>query len=115
MSMIRLEGGFELDEYWREVRQTGNDRLKEFGFEEWVVTLRPMTAADSENAGAHEEQAAVKLDAATRMLEIAVHEQSDLPPESFVQTGIIDAIEQATHTPRDDDIEDLLSDEGGEA
>jgi len=115
MSMIRLEGGFELDEYWREVRQTGNDRLKEFGFEEWVVTLRPMTATDSESAGAHEEQAAVKLDAATRMLEIAVHERSDLPPESFVQTGIIDAIEQATHTPRGDDVEDLLSDEGGEA
>ena len=113
--MIRLECGFELDEYWREVRQTGNDRLKEFGLEEWVVTLRPITAADSEKAGTHEEQTAVNIDAATKMLDIAVHEEPDLPPESFVQTGIIDAIDQATPARRDDDIEDLLSDEGGEA
>ncbi len=63
--MIRLLGEFELDEYWREVRQTGNDRLKEFGLEEWVVTLRPMTAADSEKAGAHEQQAAVAVGLAT--------------------------------------------------
>ena len=113
--MIRLLGEFELDEYWREVRQTGNDRLKEFGLEKWVVTLRPMTAADSEKAGAHEQQAAVNIDTATKMLDIAVQEQPDLPPESFVQTGLIDAIDQATHTGRDDDLEDLLSDEGGEA
>ncbi len=113
--MIRLEDEFELDEYWREVRQTGNDRLKEFGLEEWVVTLRPMTAADSEKAAAHEEQAAVNIDPATKMLDIAVHEQPALPSESFVQTGIIDAIDQATYARSDDDIEDLLSDEGGEA
>ena len=113
--MIRLEGGFDLDEYWSEVRQTGNDRLRESGLEAWVVTLRPLTAADSKRAGADEEQAPVNIDAATKTLDIAVHEQPDLPPESFVQTGIIDAIDQATHARRDDDIEDLLSDQGGEA
>ncbi len=54
--MITLEGRFELDEYWREVRQTGNDRLQEFGFDEWVVTLRPLTGAESERAEVHEEE-----------------------------------------------------------
>ena len=113
--MIRLEGGFELDEYWREVRQTGNDRLKEFGFDEWVVTLRPLTGTESERAEVHEEESAVNISAATKMLDIAVREQPDLPPGSFVQTSVIDAIDQAIEARGDDDAEDWLRDEGGEA
>ena len=113
--MIRLEGGFELDEYWREVRQTGNDRLKEFGFDDWVVTLRPLTVADSARAGAHEEESAVKISADTKMLDIALDEHPDLPPQSFVQTSIINVIDQAINARGDDDLEDWLRDEGGEA
>ena len=56
--MIRLEGGLELDEYWREVRKTGDERLQEFGFEDWVVTLRALTIPDTGRAEAHEEEPA---------------------------------------------------------
>ena len=113
--MIRLDGAFELDEYWREVRQTGDDRLQECGFDDWVVTLRPLTVAESQRAGAHEEASAVNVSAATKMLEIAVSEQPDLPPQSFAQTNIIDVIDQAIDARGDDDPEDRLQDDGGEA
>ena len=111
--MIRLEG-LELDEYWSKVLQTGNDRLEEFGFDDWVVTLRPLTVPDSERAEAHEEERAVNISAATKTLDIVVDEQPYLPPQSFVQTCIIDAIDQAIDARIDDDSEDLLRDAGGE-
>ncbi len=108
--MIRLEGGFDVETYWREVRETGDDRLKDFGFDDWVVTLRPLAVAGSEKA-----DSAVNISAATKMLDIAVERQPDLPPESFVQTSIIDVIDQAVGARGDDDAEELLRDEGGEA
>ncbi len=49
------------------------------------------------------------------MLDIAVREQPDLPPGSFVQTSVIDAIDQAIEARGDDDAKDWLRDEGGEA
>ena len=113
--MIRLQGGLELDEYWREVRQTGDERLQEFGFEDWVVTLRALTLSDSVRAEAHEEEPAVTVSAATKTLDIAVGKQPDLPPQSFVQTRIIDVIDQAIDARGDGDSEDRLRDEGGEA
>ena len=113
--MIRLEGKFESDEYWREVRQVGNERLDEFAFNDWVVTLRPLTVADSERAGASAEASAVNLSAATKTLDIALGEPPDLPPQSFVQTSIIDVIDQATDAQGGDALEDSLRDEGGEA
>ena len=54
--MIRLEGGFELDEYWSEVRQTGDERLDESDFVDWVVIVRPRAAGDAEGARVHEEK-----------------------------------------------------------
>ena len=90
-----------------EVQRTGDDRLKESGFDDWVVTLRPLTGAD-------ETPSAVNVSAGTMTLEIAVGEQPDLPPQSFVQTSIIDVIDQTIHTP-DDEPADPLRDEGGEA
>ena len=113
--MIRLQGGLELDEYWREARKTGDERLQEFGFEDWVVTLRALTLSDSARADSHEEGPAVTVSAATRTLDIAVGKQPDLPPESFVQTRIIDVIDQAIDALGDGDSEDWLRDEGGEA
>ncbi len=113
--MIRLDGGFERDEYWRQVREAGNDRLKEFGLDDWVVTLRPLTATDSEGAEADEEELAVNISADTKMLDIAVDEQPDLPPQSFVQTSIIDMIDQAIEARGDGESEDWLRDLGGEA
>ena len=113
--MITLEGRFELDEYWGEVRQTGNDRLKDLGFDDWVVTLRPMTVAESQRGGAHEAESAVTLSGATKALDIVVEEKPELPAESFVQTSIIDVIEQAIGALGDDEAEDWLRDEGGEA
>ncbi len=62
--MIRLKGGFEQDEYWKEVRETGDDRLKESGFDDWVVTLRPL-----------KETSAVNMSTATKTLEIGVPER----------------------------------------
>ena len=112
--MIRLDGGFELDEYWREVLQTGNDRLEELGLDDWVVTLRPLPMADSERAEADQESA-VNLTADKKMLDIAVEAQPELPPQSFVQSCIIDMIEQAIAGRGGDDADDRLRDEGGEA
>ncbi len=113
--MIRLQGGFEVDEYWTEVRQTGNDRLKEFGYEDWVVTLRPLTLTDSERSGSHGEEWAVDVSAAAKTLDIAVIERPELPPQSFVQTTIIDVIDQSTDARGDDAFGNLFRDEGGEA
>ena len=111
--MIRLDGGFELDEYWREVRQTGNDRLEEFGFNDWVVTLRPLAVPDFDIVEARDEEPIANP--ATKTIDIAVEKQPELPPESFVQTSIIDVIEQATHAQHEDDDEDFVRDTGGEA
>ena len=108
--MIRLEGGFDVETYWREVRETGDDRLKDFGFDDWVVTLRPLAVAGSEKA-----DSAVNISAATKTLDIAVVEQPELPPQSFVQTKIIDVIDQAIDTPGEHDSGNWLRDEGGEA
>ena len=113
--MIRLGSEFRLDKYWREVRQTGDDRLKDLGFDDWVVTVQPLTLVDSERSRSHEGEPVVNLSVATKVLEIAVAEQPDLPPESFVQTSIIDIIEQAMDPQANDDLEDWPSDEGGEA
>ena len=113
--MIRLEGGLELDEYWKDVRKTGDERLQEFGFEGWVVTLRALPRPETGRAEAHEEEPAVTVSAATKTLDIAVGKQPDLPPESFVQTSIIDVIDQAIAALGDGDSEDWLRDEGGEA
>ncbi len=113
--MIKLHGRFELDKYWREVRQTGDDRLKDSDFGDWEVTLRPLTASDSKGAGALEEEPAVNIRAATKTLEITVAEQPELPPQSFVQTKIIDVIDQAIDTPGEHDSGNWLRDEGGEA
>ncbi len=111
--MITLEGRFELDEYWREVRQTGNDRLKDLGFDDWVVTLRPLAAGDSKGTD-HEAESVINISGHTKALDIVVEQKPELPAESFVQTSIIDVIEQATHALGDDD-DDWLRDEGGEA
>ena len=111
--MIKLQGRFEFDEYWEEVRRAGDDRLQESGFDDWVVTLRPPGVADSERA-AREQVPDVSISAAKKILDIAMFRQPDLPPQSFVQTSIIDAIE-VTGAGGDDAAEDLLRDEGGEA
>ena len=113
--MIRLESGLELNEYWKEVRQTGNERLEEFGFDNWIVTLRPLTSPDPARVETPEEESVVNISTAAKTIDIAVDEQPDLPPQSFVQTKIIDVIDQATETRHDDDFEDSLRDEGGEA
>ncbi|MHC4446676.1 MAG: hypothetical protein ACYSXF_02560 [Planctomycetota bacterium] len=110
--MITLEGRFELDEYWKEVQQLGNDRLKDFGFDDWVVTVRPLTAAER---AAGEAESVINISGATKTLDIVVDEQPELPAESFVQTGIIDVIDQVISALGDDDAEDWLRDEGGEA
>ncbi len=102
--MITLKDGFELDDYWSEVRQTGDERLEESGFVDWVVIVRPQAAE------------AVEISVATRVLDIGVDGQPDLPPEVFVQTSIIDAIDQAVEAAMGQDhSEDLIRDDGGEA
>ena len=111
--MIRLEGRFEGDDYWREVRQTGDERLGEAGLDDWLVTLRSPTGAESEHTARDETEPIIGIDAAARTLDIKVDEQPDLPPESFVQTSIIDVIELATGA-RDDDGQDPVRDVGGE-
>ncbi|MCZ6492707.1 MAG: hypothetical protein O7D97_06910 [Planctomycetota bacterium] len=113
--MIRLQGGLKLDAYWREVRQTGDERLQEAGFEDWVVTMRPLTLPETGRAEAHEEEPAVTVSVTAKTLGIAVGKQPDLPPESYVQTSIIDVIDQAIDARGDGDSEDWLRDEGGEA
>ena len=113
--MIRLQGGFEHDEYWRQVQETGDDRLQESGFDGWVVTLRPLPAADSTGTESHQQELAVNISVAGRLLDIAADEQPALPPQSFVQTSIIDIIDQAIGATGVDDVEALRRDEGGEA
>ena len=109
--MIRLEGGIEPDAYWKEVLETGDDRLAESGFEDWVVTLRPPVPS----VGPDEPELTINLTADAKTLEIVVREPPELPPQSFVQTCIVDVINQAIGGESRDDLEDVLRDEGGEA
>ena len=113
--MIKLQGRFELDEYWREVKETGDDRLQESGLDGWTVTLRPLSAADSTGGEPHDQELAVNIGVAAKSLDIAVDEQPALGPQSFVQTSIIDVIDQAIGATRDDILDDLRRDEGGES
>ena len=41
---IQLEGGYETNDFWREVRAVGDQILNEYGYDEWTVTLRPCTS-----------------------------------------------------------------------
>ncbi len=111
--MIRLEGRFELDEYWKYIRQMGNDRLKDLGFNDWVVTVRPLAAGDSKDT-AHDAESVINISGNKKTLDLVVEEKPELPADSFVQTSIIDVIEQATHALGDDD-DDWVRDEGGES
>ena len=47
---IRLQGGYETSDFWREVRDIGNSKLAELGLSDWSVTVRPATASDAEHA-----------------------------------------------------------------
>ena len=47
---VRLFGGYELDSFWKDVREQGNDRMRKEGFSDWTVTLRQKTISDVEQA-----------------------------------------------------------------
>ena len=72
-----------------------------------------MAAGDSKGT-AREAESVINISGHTKALDIVVEQKPELPAESFVQTSIIDVIEQATHALGDDD-DDWLRDEGGEA
>jgi hypothetical protein len=47
---VRLQGGYELDPFLQLVREKANGLLKDEQLTAWAVTLRPVTAADHEQA-----------------------------------------------------------------
>ena len=107
---IRLEGGYETNDFWREVQRVGNDILKDWGFSDWTVTLRPKTAADVESCSddiAEEGAARVLTNANTKELIIAGFQEDDFESEEeVVERHICELISNVYDDFTDDDIDD---------
>ncbi len=108
---IRLEGGYETNDFWREVRSVGDQILKGYGYDEWTVTLRPKRALNVErgNDDLDDDDAAISIDPTTRQLTIFGFSESDFDsPEEVVDRHIVGLISDAMGEAYDED------DEGGE-
>ena len=108
---IQLEGGYETNDFWREVRSVGDQILKEYGYDEWTVTFRPKRAANVEkgNDDFDDDDASISINTTTRQLTIFGLNESDFDsPEQLVDRHIVDLISDAMGEAYDKD------EEGGE-
>ncbi len=108
---IRLEGGYETNDFWREVQSVGDQILKRYGYDEWTVTLRPKRVSNVERANddLDDDDASISIDPTTRQLTIWGLNEGDFDsPEEVVDRHIVDLISDAMGEAYDED------DEGGE-
>ena len=105
---ILLEGGYETNDFWREVRSVGDQILDGYGFDEWTVTLRPKgsTNVQTANADLDDDGASISVDPTTRQLTISGYNESDFDsPEVVVDRHIVDLIRDAMGDAYDEDEE----------
>ena len=105
---LRLQDGYEIVPYWKEVQEVGNRKLKEESLN-WIVTLRPRTAADSEHTldertddemtedemtevEMTEEVCIMEYNLAKKELSLAGIEPQELSATEFVDVHIIQTI-----------------------
>ena len=103
---IRLQGGYEVIDFWRKVRDIGNYKLEEFGLSDWTVTLRPATASDAEHAEQGDETAFSRWDRERHEVEMSFIENGAMigTAEEVALTQIVDLVDQIAHPdPLDDD------------
>ena len=108
---IRLEGGYETNDFWREVRSVGDQILKGYGYDEWTVTLRPKRASIVQRGSddLDDDDASISIDPTTRQLTIWGFNEGDFDsPEEVVDRHIVDLIRDAMGEAYDED------EEGGE-
>ena len=108
---IRLEGGYETNDFWREVRSVGDPILKGYGYDEWTVTLRPKQPSNVErgNDDLDDDDPSISIDATTRQLTISGFNEGDFDsPVAVVDPYIAELISDAMGEVYDED------DEGGE-
>ncbi len=103
---IRLEGGYEKIEFWRQVQSVGDDILRNYGFSDWTVTLRPKTAAEIETGTDEpgEDDAVVRIDATAQQLMIAGLNEGDFnSPQEVIEIPIVNWIGDAMGDWYDED------------
>ena len=108
---IRLEGGYETNDFWRQVRSVGEQILKEYGYDEWTVTLRPKRESKVEkgNDDLDDDDASISIDPTTRQLTIFCFNEADFDsPEEVIDRHIVNLISDAMGEAYDED------EEGGE-
>ena len=108
---IRLEGSYETNDFWREVRSVGDQILKRYGYDEWTVTLRPKRASNVGRGSddPDDDGASISIYPTTRQLTISGFNESDFDsPEEVVDRHIVGLISDAMGEAYDED------DEGGE-
>ena len=103
---IRLEGGYETNDFWREVRSVGEQILEGYGYDEWTVTLQPKRASNVErgNDDLDDDDPSISIDPPTRQLTISGFNESDFDsPEEVVDRHIADLIRDAMGEAYDED------------
>ena len=108
---IGLEGGYETNDFWRQVRSVGDQILKGYGYDEWTVTLRPKRASkvERDNDDLDDDDASIGIDPTTRQLTISGFNEGDFDsPEEVVDRHIVYLIRDAMGEAYDE------GEEGGE-
>ncbi len=109
--VIQLEGGYETNDFWREVQSVGDQILKRYGYDEWTVTLRRKRASNGERGSddLDDDDSSISIDPTTRQLTISGLDEGDFDsPEEVVDRQIVDLIRDAMGEAYDED------EEGGE-
>ena len=108
---IQLEDGYATNDFWCEVRSIGDKILKEHGYDEWTVILRPkkVSSGDRGNDDLDDDDASISIDPTTRQLTIFGFNESDFDsPDEVVDRHIVDLISDSMGEAYDED------EEGGE-
>jgi len=107
---IRLEGGYETNDFWRQVRSVGDQILKKYGYDEWKVTLQPKRVSNVKGGNDDlDDDASISIDPTTRQLTISGFNDGDFDsPEEVVDRHIVNLISDAMGEAYDED------EEGGE-
>jgi hypothetical protein len=107
-----LGGGLESSSWWREVREQSDVALRDGGYEEWTVDIRPMSPGDAESidaTGADEEDVGVTVDVGAMRLLLLIPADFDSTAEDlheFVEMSVMEPIDEAVGADRDDDDDD---------
>jgi len=106
-----LSGGLETSPWWREVRERADTALRQAGYDDWSVEIRPMTDADAEqidSSGADDDDVGATIDLGELRLSLLIPANFDPATEDadeFVEFSIVELIDRTADDDSDDDDE----------